>query len=466
MKLSVLTIIFFLFSSWGKAQVRPYQITFTGPAGIDLHQPLAGKSDSTSFALLAQQKTNELISTGYLLANLDSITCYPDSCRAIIFTGEKFGWAKIRTAGFPEDLLARAGYRSRDFYGQELNINQYRRFITKILTLSANNGYPFANVFLDAAEVNRNGVSGILTYRQGPEIRYDSLSVTKPFIKPAFMSAYLGIKKGDLFNLAEIRAIEQKIARLNYCRLEEPPQVNFTNKLAATSLDLRPVKANKLDAIIGFLPNQGDKELLITGFVDLELQNLFKSGKSLTFLWRQFARQSQLLDIGYRHPNLFSSPVGLALGFDLLKQDTTFQSRNFMLRGNLPATTFEISFKADFKASRILSGTPAGAGTLVISDFDLQYYGIEIAQNRLDDPVNPLQGFRWSLNGEIGSKKIIENASVPAEAYDTLKAKSIQAKFDVGGEMNQPLGSVFFGHIDISAGVVLNEDAIFFNFYF
>ena len=463
MKLSILTIILFLFSNRGEAQVRPYQIGFVGTQEEALHPALVGSSDSSSFVLLAQQRTNELISSGHLLANLDSIVCSVENCRAIIFVGEKYSWVEIRTLGFPEDLLAKAGYRSRDFYGQEININQYRRFVDKVLRLSADNGYPFAQILLDSPLVKKNGVSGVLTYQQGAEIKYDTLSVNKPFIKPAFLSAYLGIKKDALFNLADIKAIEKNISRLNYCQLEEPPQVSFSNNLAVTALNLKPVKANKIDAIIGFLPNQVDKDLLITGYVDLDLQNLFKSGKRLAFLWRQFDQQSQVLDISYQHPNLFRSPVGLGLGFDLLKQDTTYLSRNFTVTTDLNTRTLEILFKADFKASRMLGTIPVGAAELLISDFDLQYYGFSLAKNMLDDPVNPLKGYRWTSGGDIGNKKIIPNALVPGEAYDTLDAKSTQLKLDVGGEINQPLGSVFVGHIDMSGGIILNDDALFLN---
>lgn len=277
------------------------------------------------------------------------------------------------------------------------------------------------------------------------------------------MSAYLGMRPGDLFNLADIDALEQKISRLDYCRLEEAPQIKFSNNLSAVTLNLTPVKANKIDAIIGFLPNQSEKGLLLTGFVDLELQNIFKSGKMLTFLWRQFDQQSQVLELGYRHPNLFYSPIGLGLSFDLLKQDTSFLSRNFTLAANLNTSSMEISLQADFKASRILGTDPTAAGELVISDFDLQYYGMEITQYTLDDPVNPLEGYRWTVGINVGTKNIIRNAALPSEAYDTLQTKTVQLKLDAGAEFNQPLGSVFVGHIDVTAGLVRNEDVVFLN---
>ena len=463
MKFSTVTIIILLFSIWGKAQVRPYEIRFVNGANADVLKSINGKSDSLTFALLAESEKLKLIDKGYLLANIDSLQCQPQACFATIFVGEKFYWAKVSTVGFPPGLLNKAGFRDSDFINKAIDLADYSRLVDRILDISANTGYPFAQVHLDSSIMSRNEISGTLRYIPGQLINYDTLTVSNNFIKPSFMSAHLGIKKGGVFNLGQVNSIEKRISRMNYCQLEVEPELTFSNGLAYTKLALTPVKANKIDAIIGLLPNQNGKSLMVTGFVDLDLQNLFKSGKRLTFLWRQFDQKSQILKLAYQHPNLIRSPVGLGLKFDLLKQDTTFLTRSFTISVRLDTKTTQMAFVVDFMSSRVLGIVLPETTQLELSDFNLQYFGFDFSQTTLDDPINPLEGYRWSLGLNMGSKQIVENASIPAEAYDSLKINTVQLKFDLGGAYNQPLGSFFVAHLDLSTGAIINENSMFLN---
>jgi len=463
LKFSTVTIIILLFSISGTAQERPYEITFINGANTSVFKPILGKSDSLTFFLLAEDERSKLVERGFLIANLDSLYCQSQSCFATIFVGEQFHWSQVNTAGFPPGLLSKAGFRNRDFINKPINLEDYSRLVYRIITISANTGYPFATVTMDSSLMSKTEISGTLNYIPGQQVKNDTLSISNGFIKPSFMSAHLGIKKGSVFNLDQFNSIEKRLSRMNYCQLAADPELNFSNGLAHTRIELTPVKANRIDAIIGLLPNQNGKQMMVTGFVDLDLQNLFKSGKRLTFLWRQFDQKSQILKLAYQHPNLFKSPVGLGLRFDLLKQDTTFLSRNFVISASLETKSAEMAIVMNFLASRVLGILPLEMDKLELSDFNLQYYGFDFRQTTLDDPINPIEGYNWSLGINVGSKQVIENASIPAEAYDSLKMNTVQLKFDLSGAYNQPLGSVFVAHLGMSAGSIINESTLFLN---
>ena len=159
----------------------------------------------------------------------------------------------------------------------------------------------------------------------------------------------------------------------------------------------------------------------------------------------------------------FKSPVGLGLSFDLLKQDTTFLTRNFRIKAGFETRTTEVALVLDFEASRVLGVINVESGQLELSDFNLQYYGLDFRQMRLDVPVNPLAGYDWFFGINVGSKQIVPNASIPSEAYDSIKANTVQMKFDLGGSYNHSLGSVFVAHLDLTAGTIWNQNPMFLN---
>ena len=59
----------------------------------------------------------------------------------------------------------------------------------------------------------------------------------------------------------------------------------------------------------------------LTGQLNLLLQNIFGSGRRLSFYWESFKPESQQLNIGFFQPMLFKSPIDLDMKFNLFKED-------------------------------------------------------------------------------------------------------------------------------------------------
>ena len=464
MKNSLLILILLLQANNGLAQEKIYQIDFANSSKTTIESK-SGKADSAAFVLEVQNIKNRLLSEGHLLANIDELMLVGDSLLAVINVGDTYNWLALGTNNIPEEMLSRAGYRKRDFKQTEFSGKSFNRLITKLLDNAADSGYPFASFQLVEIEVEKNNVKGVLNYEPGPVIYYDSLTVSpQNFIKTKFLSSYLGTKEGTLFQLKDLAQIESSINKLPYCQLKDSIQLSFKNNLGNIKFNLTPVKANKIDALIGFLPNQKDgKGLLVTGFVNLQLQNLFKSGKELSFFWRQFQEQSQELLIMYKHPNLLRSPMGISLGFDLLKQDTTFLNSNFNIEGFYLYKKMEISFVTAFKSSRTLS-TPADTLQLpLVADFNIQQLGVRAAYNGLDNRENPLRGALAFIDFQVGNKQIKKNPNIAEVVYDSINLNPIQLEAGIGGEINQQLFGPLVFHLDLTIGAVYNNDQLFAN---
>jgi translocation and assembly module TamA len=464
LKNSLLILVLLLTTNTVQAQDKLYLIEFSNPPNLSF-KPRSGKADSSVFLLEVQKIKNGLLSEGHLLANIDMIQFDQDTLLAVINVGDKYNWLALGTNNIPEEMLSKAGYRKRDFQGTEFSINAFNRLVTRILDNAANSGYPFASLQLTEVEVVKNSVKGILDYLPGPIIYYDSLTVSpQNFIKPKFLSSYLATKEGSLFQIKDLANIENSINKLSYCQLGDSVQLSFQNNLCNINFKLNPIKANKIDALIGFLPNQKLGEgLLITGFVNLQLQNLFRSGKELSFVWRQFQQQSQKLFVLYKHPNLFHSPLGISMGFDLLKQDTSFLNTNFNIEGYYLYKKMEISFITSFKSSRSLS-TPVDTLELPeAADYNLQLLGARTMYNSLSNINNPLRGATAFIEFRVGNKQIKKNTGIAEAVYDSINLRSIQFEGTIGGEINQQIIGPFVLHIDLSLGTIFNDDQLFTN---
>ena len=155
--------------------------------------------------------------------------------------------------------------------------------------------------------------------------------------------------------------------------------------------------------------------MLITGQLNLDLKNLFSSGKRLAIEWQSYDANSQLLDVLYFHPNLFRTPVNIQGDFYLLKQDTTFINRELALELSLLSkNSNKIGFRTELISSRLIStyGLEDVTQLPENTDYNLNYYGLNYTINKFNNINLPSQGWGMLLTGSVGQKKIIENQSL------------------------------------------------------
>ncbi|HHL52063.1 MAG TPA: hypothetical protein ENJ39_01700 [Flammeovirgaceae bacterium] len=445
------------------AQPHAYRIDFV-PETTGM-PALTGRADSAGFMLRVQEAYHDLLWRGYLLANIDSLQMQGETWRAQIHVGQRYRWQALGVRGIPEELLSKAGYRQHNFDGRLFSVKEFSRLVENLLSLAAENGHPFATLKLDAIAVDSNRVSATLVYHAGPEIRYDSLALVPPnLVKPAFLAAYLHILPGELYQLKTIRQLPLNLSRLPYLNPADTFTLSYRDGRCRITLPLQAVKANKIDGLIGFLPSQKvDNKLLVTGYVNLELHNLFRAGKYLRLAWQQFNRQSQTLNLAYRHPNLFASPVGLSGDFNLLRQDTAFLQTAFHLQAFYRQRYWEVWFKGAFRSSRPLA-VPADSLSLpAIADYKLRQAGAGLAYSTLTDAINPIGGGRAFAEGLVGSKQINKSPGVAESVYDSLALRPLQTAWQAGGEYNLRLGRLLVGHADATVAAIFSNERLFVN---
>jgi outer membrane translocation and assembly module TamA len=366
-----------------------------------------------------------------------------------------------------EVILNKVGYSQRSFNQKPFSYREISGFLNSVLDYAENHGYPFARVRLDSIHIIDNNIYSIVTYDRGPYIVFDSVAIEgMDRLKYKFLMSHLGAYHGKAYEQKKVDQIPKKISSLDFLQLIQNPDVHFADGKATIILKVKERKVNKIDGIIGFLPNETNREkLLITGQLTLDLHNLFSSGKNLFVNWQRIEANSQLLDLQYRHPKLLRSPLDIAGGFYLLKQDTTFINRNFFINLSfIPGLRNSLGLTTDFRSSRLLSTSQYEdiSQLPTISDFNLTYYGIEYEFNTFDDYIFPSRGISYKINGFIGQKKIIENSAFDEGLYAGLDLNDTQYKFESIFESYKRVWKNMIFRFNLSGGL-LRGDNVFVN---
>lgn len=434
---------------------------------IEKFQPL---QQSVTDSLSAWGKINELLSgfytEGYLTAHSQPLKKIDSTFYAFVESGEQYQWAQLESGNVPELLLSKTGFRERFFIDKPFKYQEAAKLFKRIIKQSENTGYPFASIEMDSVTISGDDIHATLHYISGPFITYDSISIegtTK--VKRDWLASYLGIRQGAAFDQSTVDRIGSRINDLSFVEMAGPLQITFQNSEATVKIMLKDVSANRVDGIIGFLPNaKNDGSLLVTGQFDLGLANLFNTGKHLAVEWQRLKPLSQFLYIKYDHPNLLRSPLRLGASFELLKEDTTFINRNALISFSYKKSVHDFSFFSQLKNSRLLSTEPFKEATTLpdISDFNINYYGVGYSFSAFKGLRVKRGGMGAAVEVAVGTKKIRKNLALPAEVYDDVDLNSVQYQLKAIYEYYVPISRqlVFYQKL---AGAKIFNDQLFLN---
>ena len=417
----------------------------------------------------------------YLSATVDTIDGTSDSLLAYVYCGAKYRWAKLSKGNIGDNLLDKTGFKEKFYTNEEFNYKDFLKLEEDIITYSENHGYPFASIKLDSIDLGDSLITASLFYTPGPYIVFDSINIVgKTHIKKKFLMNYLRLFPGQPFSQEKLMAIEKLIQQQPYLKQTQPPMVVFMRKKAKVTLYLDETKSNQADGIVGFLPNaNNNNKLLVTGQLNLNLRNLFSTGKSVQAAWQSYNQGSQTLTVAYIHPKFLGTNIDVRADLNLLKQDSSFinVNRKLTLLHNV-SRAGKVNFFTQLQTSRQLSapdttgqslqnGQPVILTTTLntppFADFNYLSYGGGYSWNRVDNIIYPHRGWTFTSLFSLGDKKIIQNGNFNEQLYPNVQLNSVQYTVSAQAEQYLKLGrrAVFFTRI--SGADVANKNNLFYN---
>jgi outer membrane protein assembly factor BamA len=391
-----------------------------------------------------QKLMGTLYDQSYLTATIDSMLEDSTKLRAFLNLGNPYKWAYLRKGNVEDAALSLSGFRDKIFRGKSFYYKTAAKLMNRILAFYENHGYPFAKIQLDSIVVKHNVISASLKVDKKSVETIDSI-VVKGNVKLSqqYLFGYLGLKPGDLYDESKVAEMNTRLKALPFVSVTKPLQVLFFHDKAKILLYLAKKSANQANGIIGILPNSTG-QLIITGDINLQLQNAFHRGDELGFHWQHLQPLTENLTINFSYPYLFQTPIGFDENFKLYKQDTTYLQLDN-----------KVGLKYLFIGGNYLEVYYESIETSLLSTSGLQYltvlppytdastflYGIEYKVRRLDYIYNPRRGYELLGSAAVGEKTIHENSNINPSVYEGLQLNAIEYRVNLSADCYVPVAS-------------------------
>ena len=416
-----------------------------------------------------------LVNKGFAAASIDSVFYDSTTAKTKIYLGQKFKWVKVFADSIDQKILEKIGWNEKQFQNEPVNFSIVELEQKKLLEYFENNGYPFAQVFLQNIRMRNDQISAELKAKKGPLYHIDSIRVFgKIKIKNLFLQHYLDILNGSIYNNEKLQNISKLIARLPFLQEQQAWDLSMLGTGATLNLYLVPKRSSQVNVLIGFAPaNTITGKAQITADVHLDLKNSFGNGENVLLNWQQLQPQSPRLDLGYSQPYIFNSNFGINLSFDLLKRDSSYLQLNgiigiqYLISSN---KTFSIFYENE--QNYLLSG---GIDTSQIiytkmlpQNIDVGSANIGVAYHFVNTnySLNPRKGNELNISATSGIKKTSKNNNIinlkdPVHPgynfnalYDSIKLKTYRFKIIATAAHYFPLGKISTLKTAINTGIL------------
>jgi outer membrane protein assembly factor BamA len=352
-------------------------------------------------ALLAYH--SELISEGYLLSRLDTIS-KEKGLMVMTHKGPKYYFEKSLFNGESSQTLEIRYRKKRAFSSLDLFIEAKDK-----LNLLENNGYPFASLSLDSINSGKDSNHFVVHWRveKGPFITLDDVVIKSEKQLPSrYIKNYLGIKKGKPYSESQLQSLPLKIKELAFIELSSAPEVVFRNNQATVYIPQRKKKNNYFNGVIGIRPNDITGQVNITGDVEIKLQNALNKAEDLHFVWKRLQPQTQDLLISTKIPVFIALPFAIDGTINIYRRDSTF-STNRLIGGIsllLPGSNYIRFFYESNQTNRLGNTSSQRFG-----DVNLRLFGLGYQFEKLDYKYNPRKGWSIFLEAATGSRNVLQN---------------------------------------------------------
>jgi outer membrane protein assembly factor BamA len=279
------------------------------------------------------------------------------------------------------------------------------QLMNDISALLASQGDPFARVRLvDINPIREDALQARLSIDRGEARRIDSI-VVKGYEKfpPSYIKHYAGIRLGNTFQQEELIRQNQNLDNLGFARAIKSPEALFEPEKTTVYLYLEKEQNNLFDGILGFNTEEDTGNLVLNGYLNLELNNNLNFGEQLRINYKADGRDQQNFLVSTRLPYLFRSPVGVELALRIFRRDSTFSTTDQQAKISYqfnPRSSAFVGYRG-YESSNLLDDP---AVIPEVDDYDARFFTSGVAF--YDQQGSQLFPVKTSieLNTEIGQR--------------------------------------------------------------
>lgn len=360
------------------------------------------------------------VQRGYLLARTDPVILeYEHDSTAVrvsivLKEGKQFvvdsvDWSGALVFSIP-DLSAALNMPQ----GSPFSSASLERGIQEVLRLYEARGFPVASVTLTnvvfAEDQEEQRAKIFLSVSEGSqariqEIRIEGNKSTREYV----ITRELRLEGDEIYTDLLARTLQRRLERLQLFTSVSRPEFYSTDEGSGGLLiRVGEGNVNRFDGVLGYVPTVAGEGGYVSGFVDIQLKNLFGTGRKLSTRWARENPTTQDLSLRYFEPWVASAPLNADLGFGQRKQDSTYVRRNYDISLALVLTE-ELTVGLSMDQTNVF---PSERSNNPVGESRILHIGGSVRYDTRDDPVTPRSGVVYETSYEWGSK----TATVGGEA--------------------------------------------------
>lgn len=363
-------------------------------------------SDFSSLQTEVFSIKNKLTNLGYIESELIELKKQNDSTYSALYNLNK-RYNRIRLyfdGSINRNILKSVSTNVGENY-IDVDITNLEKTLKLLNFEISNQGDPFSTLQLtNIKKLNDEDLfANLIISDQIQKRRIDSI-IIKGYEKfpKSFVKRYLKIKTKQPFNLKDIKDKTAELETLSFASQIKEPEVLFTKDSTLLYIYVEKQKSNAFDGFLGFGSNAETSKIEFNGYLNLNLVNNLNYGESFRLIYKSDESEQKTFDVNARLPYILGSPIGVDLGLNIFKKDSTFitVSQAAKLHYQINPKNL-ISFGIDATTSTyLLKNTSA-----TIDDYKSKFYNINysyiIRQRRnLLFPIN----FHFDILAGVGTR--------------------------------------------------------------
>lgn len=259
---------------------------------------------------------------------------------------------------------------------KKINISSLPFFLQNLSAQLEKKGRPFSKITLQEIKQENKIISAKIKLTTSVKRKIDKIIVKgyENFPKK-FLYHFFKIKNNSTYNKKIINEISKNLNSINFVKQIKQPQVLFSKDSTILYLYLKKNKVNTFDGILNLSSSEQDGTLFFNGNINLHLNNILNSGEELKLSWNANGNEKQNLNLLFKIPFIFNSPISTKTTLNIHKQDSSFSNSkltNSLLYKINPKTDIGVTLQSEN------STTLSSKNTELNIDFSSLSYGVNI----------------------------------------------------------------------------------------
>ena len=322
--------------------------------------------------------------------------------------------------------------------GEIFNKFDLENTISEVLSYYENNGNPFAvvkiksfNFYKDTlSKKNLTDIFLLIDAKKKSRINKIEIHGNKK-TKNYVLIRELRIVSGQEYSQQNVNILPERLNKLGFFKPVKKPEYYINSKgEGVLSFDVQEIQTNNFDGIIGYIPGgRNDESGYVTGLVNINLRNLFGTGRVVSIKWQRLNRSSQLLDLNYLEPWLFGMPINLSTRIFQRKQDSSYVQRTFDISLQYLATDV-LSMGVTLSLESVIP-TDNGNSKFTVFNSTIVNTGLNLKLDTRNDLFSPTNGILF-INSYSFRKKTINGPSqfISPTTATNINLQKLELSFD------------------------------------